>query len=52
MKEYVVSFRYLGFEKQEKVTADNIFKAENLIKEKYGKDNVKLIATCSTLNQW
>lgn len=52
MKEYKVSFTLFTFQQSEVVEAETIWKAQDIIREKYGKDNVKIIATASLKNVW
>jgi hypothetical protein len=52
MKEYVVNFTLFTFRQKETVTAENVFKAQAIIEEKYGKENVKISSVASALNQW
>jgi hypothetical protein len=52
MEKYKVSFTYMTFRQSEIVEAETIWKAQDIIKEKYGEENVKIIATASTKNTW
>ena len=53
MKEYKVSFRIQGGLNQiEIVKAETIFKAEQVIKDKYGVHRVKISTVASMNNVW
>ena len=52
MKEYKVSFTLFTFRQSEIIEAETIFKAEKIVKQKYGEQNVEIICSASTNNGW